>query len=143
MSELLDPVIMTRPMTDGPVDLYFAVFSAEGRQLGCAPMGKEFTATWDHGFRLAYSRPVRVRLAEGGRPAWGCITAVTRGAWRPVCRVDVPVSRALAAGDTVTVQDGTLALDFSGTESDLEPSVREALWPPSGYVLRAVPVELS
>jgi hypothetical protein len=115
----LEPAHKARDMPEGPVSLFLAVFSDDGRPMGVAPAA-EPRWCWRNGAAHLDYGPVRVDIREAGRYACGYLVAVSGQWWRPVLRVNFndDVHGLLRPGDWMTVTDAVIRLDFSGGPND-------------------------
>lgn len=114
MSEVALPLQPGRPVPDGPVELWFAVFDAAGTLLGAAPATAPLAWYWRDGrLNLAYGT-VGVVLSRPGTYDYAMICAVSAmpqgSPFAPVWRISLSPKHELRAGDNIWITDGLIAI---------------------------------
>lgn len=112
------------PMPDGPVSLWFVVFSADGRIMGAARASLAPEWQWRGGRLCIGYGHVRVVMAEPGWYDSAVIVAVPQAAevaalgvpaeatpYAPMWRIGLGEPRELRAGDDMHILDGVLAIE--------------------------------
>ena len=116
MTILNDPLLAgpVPDMPDGPVELWFAVYSADGILMGAAPATAPLTWCWRDGrLCLAYGA-VFVIMSRAGTYDYAMIGAVSlspQGSpFAPLWRIGLGKPQELRAGDSMSILDGVVAL---------------------------------
>jgi hypothetical protein len=116
------PALATRPMPDGPVVLWIAVFTAAGELMGAAPAELRPAWLWRDGRLCVAYGPVTVTVFSPGWYAFGVICAVplselgashsrvSRMPFVPLWRISLGEPQELRAGDNIHVLDGVVAI---------------------------------
>lgn len=114
MSELALPLRSGRAMPDGPVELWFAVYTAGGTLMGSAPATAPLAWYWRDGQLCVAYGPVHVVMSRPGRFEYAMICAVSAmpqgSPFAPVWRISLNPKNELRAGDTMEIADGVIAL---------------------------------
>jgi hypothetical protein len=97
-------------LPDGPVDLFMAVFGADGSVMGVAPVTAPPAWRWHDGSLTVDYGDTHVPAGRPGVPRAAYLVAVAAGSgapvlWRPALRVvlDWPQDRTVPAGTVITV----------------------------------------
>lgn len=98
-------------MTDGPVELWFAVFADDGAFMGAARTVRQPSWLWRDGTLCCDYSPVRVAVRYGGTYSTGLICAISpqTRTWKPLWPVSLGPPHELKRGDDITVTDGVIA----------------------------------
>jgi hypothetical protein len=112
------PARRAEDLPPGPVVLWLAVVSSQGQLMGAAAVPGPLLPCWRDGKLHVSYPPVHAAIEAAGRYDRAYIIAVSGRAWRPVARITLGPPRELRPGDSITVTDGTLSLDFAGGPSD-------------------------
>jgi hypothetical protein len=99
-------------MTDGPAELWFAVFADDGAFMGATRTARQPSWLWRDGRLCCDYSPLRVTVRYGGRFQTGLICAISpqTRTWRPLWPVSLGPPERLRPGDFITVADGVIAL---------------------------------
>ncbi len=111
-----------RPVPDGPVELWFAVYDAGGVLLGAAPATRDPAWVWRGGrLCLAYGR-VRVEMDRPGVYDYAVICAVSLlpggSPFAPLWRIGLGEPHELRAGDDIHILDGVVAILPGGVSGE-------------------------
>jgi len=118
------PPVRAGQLPDGPVELWFAVYDADGMLMGAAPATVPPTWLWRDGrLCLAYGH-VRVIMSRPGTYDHAVICAVSvmpQGApFAPLWRIGLGKPQELRAGSDMHIVDGVVAIipDPAGPDDD-------------------------
>jgi hypothetical protein len=123
---------------DGRAELWVAVFTAGWTLMGAAPAPAHPGLIWRDGRLCIDYAPVTVTVRRAGIYQTGVICAVVPGArqYTPLVPVSLGPPNHLRPGETITITDGVLALDFTRTG---HPEIPAPLRSPSCPTRRSGP----
>lgn len=117
------PERLAAELPDGPVELYMAVYSADGAAMGVGPVLAPPCWRWHGGCLAVDYGDAHVLARERGVPAVAYLVAVAAGSrdpvmWRPALRLDLDYAgREVPAGAEITVT-GTRYICFEPGEQN-------------------------
>ena len=107
-----------RTLPDGPVTLWVAIISTEGRVLGAAPLPDAGRLTWcfKNGKFTGRSGPVYIGVWETGEISTAMILAVAGGNYVVVAPFDYlnMSSSKMRKGDTITLDSAEFSFPLGG-----------------------------